>query len=187
MKVTNIVIIFSLIFVFIFNCSHSEQNKPAKGTLQITWEFANSAVKTVVPSYQTAIWLTNDQGEYIKSILVSEFLSYGGYHETEICGEWSKVAGWDQVLSETFDAVTKATPQIGLNTINIKCKSEKILPGTYNYYIETHILDKYNILYHGQITIGKEPAKSIAEPVYIPEKHPDSGDILKNVTAIYKL
>lgn len=187
MKIIKMIGIFSLIFMVYFNCTNSWKDKPAKGTLQISWEFVNSAEKNLVPSYQTAVWLLNDKGEYVKSILVSEYLSYGGYNDTTICTEWIKVADWDNVLPETFDAVTKATPPIGTNTINIDCKSENIFPGTYNYYVETHIIEQYNILYHGQITIGKKPSKNIAEPVYIPEKHPVSGDVLKNVNANYQL
>ena len=178
--------VFFLILLAIAGCSDLDQNRPAKGTLTISWELAASEDKSVVPSYQTVIWLQNDKTDSIKSILVSEYLSYGGYNDTTICTDWIKVADWDNVAEETFDAVTKATPSIGPDTHSIDCSSEKILPGTYNYFVETHIVENYNILYTGQITIGQEPSLSKAEPVYLPKKHPLSGDVLKNVNANYQ-
>jgi len=187
MKVYKFIGLFWLLFMVSVNCTNWGQEKPAKGTLQISWELADSEDKSVVPSYQTVIWLQNDNADTIKSVLVSEYLSYGGYNDTTICTDWIKVADWDNALEETFDAVTKATPPIGPDTISIDCKSENIFPGTYNYFIETHIVENYNILYKGKITIGKKPATSTAEHVYIPQKHPVSGDVLKNVSAKYQL
>jgi len=179
-------IILILLLCIIFNCIKNRQMKPAEGTLEISYEFVKSADQNIVPSFQTAIWLQNDKGEYLKTLMVSEYLAYGGYNDTTICTEWIKVADWDNVLLETFDAVTKATPPLGNNTISINCKTENLLPGTYNYCIETHILENYNILYRGKITIGKKTTESYAESVYIPKKHPVSGDVLKNVNAKYQ-
>ncbi len=139
----------------------------------------------VASSYQTVIWLENAKGNYLKSVLVSEYLSYGGYNKPKICPTWSRAANWRNVSQVEFDAVTAATPDIGQNTVIIDRKQQNLPPGLYFYCVQTHIIEDYNILYRGKITIGKGNTESIAKVTYMPGKRPGTERCLSNVKARY--
>lgn len=157
--------------------------EPAKGSININYIL--NQVEGVEPSYQTVIWLEDLNGNYQKSFFVSEYLSYGGYNDSTICPNWSNPANWDSVSDEIFDAVTGATPPIGQNELKIALEKENLPAGKYRYYVQTHIIEQYNILYHGEIIIGGESDKNIATNEYIPNKHPLAFKILENVSAEY--
>lgn len=153
------------------------------GLLAIFYQLNN--VTTAAPSYQTVIWLEDADGNYVKSAMVSEYLSYGGYNKPEICPTWSQTANWRQVSKSEFDAVTAATPDLGQNTVIIDCKEQNLPPGVYFYCVQTHVIEDYNILYRGKITIGKGDAENIAKVTYMPGKSPGTEHCLSNVKARY--
>ena len=173
----------SIISILLIACS-SHSNNPASGSIIITYQL--NEVEELEPSYQTVIWLEDLNGQYIKSFLVSEYLSYGGYNDSTICPNWSIPANWDSVSEEIFDAVTSATPPIGQNELNIDLEKEKLPAGKYRYIIQSHIIEQYNILYHGTIVVGGESNHNIATREFIPEKHSLAFDVLENVKAEYK-
>ena len=149
--------IFLLIFTFLIilvlgSCQTGP--KYAKGTLEITFNL--NEIEGIEPSYQTVIWLEDEDSHSLRSFLVSEYLSYGGYNDSTICPNWSKQADWDHVDDIIFDAVTAATPPIGADTLRIDCKKEQLLQGIYNYFIQVHIVEKYNILYKGTIDLSQK-------------------------------
>ena len=47
------------------------------------------------PSYQTTIWLEDDNGKLLKILFVSDYLSYGGFVHPMICPTWAKQADWE--------------------------------------------------------------------------------------------
>lgn len=179
MMMRKIKIISFVGFIVLFGC-RANSIKFANGVLQITYHLEN--VSGVVPSYQTAIWLENTDGEIQKMLLVSEFLSYGGYNDSTICPHWSRKADWENISSEEFDAVTSATPSIGQNELTIDCQKAKLLPGNYNYFVEVHITEDYNVLAKGSILLGGEESRSDAELRFFPRVHPKADTLLKNVS-----
>jgi len=170
------------ILSFLISCSSNLEDQ-AKGVLTINYKL--NQVEGLDPSYQTVIWIEDLDGKNIKSFLVSEYLSYGGYNDSTICSNWSISTNWDSVSDEIFDAVTMATPSVGQNQLKIELKNEKLLAGKYRYFIETHIIEQYNILYIGEIEIGNDRNGNIAAPVFVPDKHPFAFNALENVTAEY--
>jgi len=179
--------LINLLRVFILSsllitCS-SNTKEPAKGSITINYKL--NQVEGVEPSYQTVVWLEDLNGNYIKSFLVSEYLSYGGYNDSTICPNWSIPANWDSVSDENFDAVTGATPSIGQNELKIGLEREKLPAGKYRYCIQTHIIEQYNILYYGEIEIGGESDKNFATQDFTPDKHPLAFNVLENVAAEY--
>jgi hypothetical protein len=156
---------------------------PATGELEISYQF--NPGKGVEPSYQVAFWLEDEQGKFVKSVLVAEYLSYGGFSDPRICPDWSKVAEWEDVPEQEFDAVTRPTPPVGGHTLKIDCRERGIPPGSYFYCVQVHIVENYNVLYKGQIRIGEKADESLAKPSYAPEKHPEGGDVLSDVKARY--
>jgi hypothetical protein len=155
----------------------------ASGTIEISFLFNNA--EGVVPSYQIAIWLEYESGEYVKTLFVSEYLSGGGYDHGDVCPDWAKLAHWEKAQESEFDAATRPTPPIGARTLKFECEKRGIAPGAYRYCVQAHIVEKYNILYRGKITIGQGASETAGEVFYSPGKHPLAADILYDVRARY--
>ncbi len=160
-----------------------DSNKPAKGILEFSYEFTKPA--DFEPSYQLSIWLEKENGEYYKTLFVTDYLSYGGYNDSTICPAWSENANWDHALPEIFDAVTKATPPVGQNQLQIDCQDFKILPGLYQYKLQVHLVDTYNILAQGKINIGKKANESTALMLHEPQQHTTGTNTIQNVVVKY--
>lgn len=158
-------------------------NEPLEGYLEIRFRLNES--KDPEPSYQTVIWLEKENGEYMKSLLVSEYLAYGGYEKPEICSDWSRAADWGNVPEALFDAVTGATPPVEENTLRVDCKKEGILPGVYRYCVQTHVVEAYNILYQGRIEIGGSESESRAKAFHSSDGYPGARNVLSDVGARY--
>ncbi len=172
-----------LLAILASGCVFGFAADPAEGTLQITYTF--STAQGLEPSYQIAIWIEKEDGQFVKSLFISEYLAYGGFNDPTICPEWSKIAGWDKATEAEYDAVSKPTPPIGSNTLKLDCKARGIEPGTYVYCAEVHIVENFNILCKGKITIGGAVAEDTAVATYIPRKHESAPDVINSVSAKY--
>lgn len=157
------------------------------GRLEISFTLtgANDLGLEFEPSYQTVVWLEDEAGVYVKTLLVSEYLSYGGYEEPEICPRWSRSSDWGNVSETLFDSVTQATPPVGANRIAVDCSDEKLEAGVYHYCVQTHIMEEDNILFRGRIEIGGAATESRAAASRSPDKHPAARNLLCDVNARY--
>ena len=147
---------------------------------------------------QTVVWIEDAGGKYVRSVLVSDWTAQIGWKKMvkladgtkvkEMCPQWQRASGWPKNHSKkVVDAVSKATPETGPNKITVKCANLKLTAGTYRYRVQTSVAEVHSILYTGTITVGGGAAsESAAKVEYLPEKHPDAGDILSNVKATYK-
>jgi hypothetical protein len=165
--------------------SDSVSGQPAVGILEISFLF--NKAEGVVPSYQIAIWLENEEGRLVKTLFVSEYLAGPGIGLEVVCPDWVKQAHWDKVDDSEAEAVTGPTPPIGVNTMKFDCRQRAIMPGNYRYCLQAHINENYNILYRGRITVGKQASEDSAEAFYSPRKHPLASEILHAVRARYVL
>jgi hypothetical protein len=154
------------------------------GILTISYQINKTS--EITPTYQTAVWIEDDKGQYITSCFISEWLSLLGYQYTNICPTWNKASGWTGSSEPEFDAITSATPDFGLNEVVIDCEKKGFVKGTYRYHVETHLTGEYNILYSGEIFMGTESPNSIATGTYIPDQYSGVNEVLNNVTAEYK-
>jgi len=175
-------LLLCLAIVFVLGC-HSGGRNAAKGFLEISYKFKKAS--GVQPSYQTAIWLEDERGELARTLFVSEYLSYGGFHDSTICPSWSRKANWDNIDEAVFDAVTAATPSAGENSLKVDCQKENIAPGTYRCCMQVHIIENYNIIYCGTIRIGGKNNQTETTATFTPVKHPQAGDVLSDVKMGY--
>ena len=157
--------------------------EPASGLLEISFFF--NKVEGVVPSYQIAIWLEREAGEYVKTLFVSEWLAGSGLGLETVCPDWVKQAHWDKVAESEFDAATHPTPPVGATTLKFDCKKRGIAPGSYRFCVQAHITENYNILYRGRIVLGQKLSEAAGEVFYSPKKHPLAAESLYNVRARY--
>jgi hypothetical protein len=145
-------------------------------------------IQSFVPSNQIAIWLETADSSFVKTLFLSEYLSYGGYNIREICYDWSSKTKWDEVTKEEFDAVTSATPGVGDVKLKLQCPASLIPEGKYLIFIEIHLADEYNELYSGELTISGKKSVASLQVLYKPGKYPKKteGDILSDVQVIAK-
>jgi len=183
MKICFLTLCCGILLVGCYSGGNRRSSESDDGFIAISYEL--NEVKTVVPSYQTVVWLEDADGNYLKPVMVSEYLAYGGHRKPKICSTWSRISNWAGISKNEFDAVTAATPDIDENTVTIDCKEQKLSPGVYYYCVQTHIIDDYNILYRGRIKIGCGKTKSFAKVTYIPGKCDGAENALGNVKASY--
>ncbi len=170
----------TVILLFFIGCGPSD-------TPKIDFTFSMNNIENTVPSYQIAIWIENEKGDYIETFFVSDYLSYGGYNIEGICPVWVKKAHWEKTPEEVVDAVTQATPDIGEVNLEFEAPAEKFPAGNYKYFIEVHNTENYNEIYSGILTIKKEGSTSVSEATvtYKPKKYPEGSGLLSNVKAKY--
>jgi len=174
-------------------------SSPADGFIEVSFRI-NDPLRfpddEPLPEPQTVIWLEDDGGRYAGSLLVSEWLSSGGYAKKmktpdgkkvpAVCAEWQAVSGWPKGHSKkTVDAVTAATPQTGAHTVRFDCRDLGLAVGGYKFHVQTSVAEGYHIISSGRINIGGEPAETKAAVTYHPEMHKDAGAILTDVKARY--
>ena len=159
--------------------------QPCGGTLEISFRLNSADTDEVVPSYQTVVWLETPEGEYVRSLLVSEYMSYGGFLLPEVCSRWHQVSDWETNYEHEMDAVTSATPGLEETVLTFGCDKEKFEPGLYRYNVQTHIMEDYNILYTGEIRIGGEENENVADAIYSPSQYAGAEKVLESVRARY--
>ncbi|MBN1999989.1 DUF2271 domain-containing protein [candidate division KSB1 bacterium] len=169
---------------FIFCDKKGTEPEPVKlGSLKVSFELVQ--MTSPRPSYQTVIWLTDESGNFLKSSYVSEWLAYTGYKRGNVCPDWVSAANWEDVTESEFDAVTGATPTTSQNSIIIDCQKAGLKSGKVNCCIETHTVEDYNILFKALFSLGSKAETVTPEPIYIPSKHEETSDALRNVKFEY--
>jgi hypothetical protein len=159
--------------------------EPAEGFFEISFQLNPADTEEFAPSYQTVAWLETLEGKYVRSLLVSEYMSYGGFMEPELCPRWHEVSDWEVNYEEEMDAVTAATPGLDETVLTFDCREETLIPGVYKYCVQTHIVEDYNILYTGEIRIGGDENENVAEVTFTPSENPDANKVLTEVKARY--
>ncbi|VAW18621.1 hypothetical protein MNBD_BACTEROID01-2266 [hydrothermal vent metagenome] len=180
MKKTITILIIALLATF--GCSPPENPK-------LEFSFQVNKTDSVMPSYQVAIWLEKLDGEYVKTLFVSDYLSYGGFNIEGVCPIWVKKSQWGSAPQEMVDAVTQATPDIGNALFEFDIPKNEVPNGEYKYFIEIHITEDYNELYSGDIKIEDSGNDSISEAVvtYLPKRYPKASGLLSNVKVRYNI
>lgn len=176
-KITFIVtIIFIGIFILITGFTSAKKRK-----FDITFKL--NEITNFVPSNQIAIWLETTDSSFVKTLFLSEYLSYGGYNLPEICYDWSSKTSWDETSKEEFDAVTSATPRVGDVELKLECPGHLIPDGKYIIFIEVHLTEEYNELYSGELIISGKKYQNNLQLTYRPKKYMEKneGDILSDV------
>ena len=145
-------------------------------------------IQSFAPSCQMAIWLEKPDSSYVKTLYLSEYLSYGGYNEKEICHEWSVKANWSEVTKAEFDAATGATPSIGDVQLKVQCPVALLPEGEYLMFIEIHLVEDYNELYYCVVDISGKKSVTDFTVKYIPQRYAKKteGDLLTGVQVISK-
>ncbi len=160
---------------------HCAPKEPSLGRLDVSFQF-NKPESDVEPSYQLAVWLEDVDENYIKTLFLSEYLSYGGYNDTTICPNWNSKADWANAPMHDYDAVTRATPPIGENLLEFDLDTLNIQPGEYLCCVQAHLIEDYNITFKSKIKLNHE-GRATSEAQYEPRAYDGAETFLANVTA----
>ncbi len=157
----------------------------ALGTLDV--DFYLQYVAEPYPTYQTVVWLEHENGAFIKSLFVSDWLANGGFNSRYVCSTWSSKAKWSEGGREAHvDAMTGPTPTWGVESqYSFDLTGRGVGPGLYKCNIETHITGDYNVVYSGDLEIRGENTSAEPSPVFMPEQHQQAGLVLTNVKMQY--
>ena len=175
---TRKILIYAIALLFLRACG--KQAPKNAGSLILSFRI-NPAEADVQPSYQTVVWLENKDGRYVKTLFISEYLSYGGYNDSTICPAWIKQADWEHAPESEYDARTRATPSTGEHSLVFDLGNEDIDPGPYIACMQMHIIEDYNILYKGRVVIGGDDNEIKAHPIYTPAFYEAAKNILTDV------
>lgn len=133
-------------------------------------------------SDQLVIWIEKPDGTFVKTLFVSEYLSYGGYNDPDICPEWSLNTDWLSVSQEEFDAVTGATPSIGPVNMQFSITKEQLPKGEYIIFVAVHLIEDYNEIYEKKFLLSRKAYAGKLEVIHMPGKyHGATYDVLSEV------
>jgi hypothetical protein len=133
-------------------------------------------------SDQLVVWLEKPDGSFVKTLFLSDWLSYGGYNDAEVCPDWSSKTDWESASQEEFDAVTGATPRVGSVNLDLVCSSDEVPNGKYYIFVEVHLTGEYNELHSGKIRLSRRKTSHRLEVSYVPGKYPKAmHDVLSDV------
>lgn len=177
--------IFWIAALLIFVACGADKSKFVNGVLHVNFQISGPK-SDVQPSYQTAVWIEDVQGNLLKTLFVSEYLSYGGYNDSTICPQWSSRANWDAAPEEEYDARTQATPSVGEHDLTFDLSGENVLPGPYFVNIQVHLLEDYNIACSAKMMFGSEAAASAAPVTFSPRQYPGTEIVLSHVRIEFK-
>ena len=118
-----------------------------------------------VPSYQVALWLEKPDGQFVKTLFVSNYLAFGGFLVPDVCGTWSEKANWQNVSKEEFDAVSGETPRPGKVKLTLENSKNRIPDGEYRIFMQIHLKEDKNELYVGEIKCTGKKFQTVLKPV----------------------
>lgn len=172
--------IFIILFSLFISASYeySQNNK----TVQINFDYTK---REGFASNQIAIWLEDANGNYIKTIYITDFTGKraGWKKRNQSLSNWQKKANAIKMSQSDIDAVSKATPKQGNVNIIWNCKDNNgkfVKDGNYKIVVEATIYQDNNVLYTAEINIGDKANSQIAIPKYSKSEAKDI-DIIKNV------
>ncbi|MGP7816568.1 DUF2271 domain-containing protein [Niallia sp. 01092] len=138
-------------------------------------------------SNQIAIWIEDNNGNYIKTLRASSFTANGGYKKRpESHPEWREAANLENASEEEIQRVSLPEQETGMHVVYWDCtdaSGQPVQPGTYVYKIEGNILWENRVIYSGEISVGSEQNQKDATAEYIPENAKSEGTLLESVSA----
>ena len=95
-------------------------------------------------------------------------------------------SNWGENPAETPDAISGATPFLGIRELRFEWKKKFYTAGKYRYMIEVNLDGEYNLIYSGEIGIGEGPDESEAKIENIPDSAEGATELLTDVKVIFQ-
>lgn len=156
------------------------------GSVKIQYNLSNISK---LASNQLAVWIEDENGNYVRSIYATKFIATGGYKERyQAMPEWIKKSNWKNASKTEVDSVSGATQKPGVINLTWDCtdrNGKAIKPGKYFYFVEGNIYWENRVIWKGQVQVGNKKNQSKAEAQYIPKNAKNQGDLIENVSAVF--
>lgn len=163
----------------------AKDSKQINQSVQITYDLHRIPT---TGSNQVAVWVENENGQFIRTLFVTRFTAKGGYlKRTSSLKGWVEKSSWKDATKDEIDALSSATPAAGKQNVTWDCtdaKGQPVPAGTYYICMEGN-LRKGNMMYaKAKLEIGKNSQKVVADLSFIPEEG-KSEPLFDNVMVDY--
>ena len=176
----------------------NKKGKAAKAnSLEVSFNYQRQAGPG---SNQYAVWIENERGEVVKTLVVTSFTTKGrvrgneqpmrGYIKRPACvPTWVKTAKANDLSDQQLDAVTGATPQAsGTQTFIWDFTDQQgkaVQKGTYKVFVEATLFNASTITYSGAFST-QDKAGNVTLTSQLTESDEKHKDMVTDVKAILK-
>ena len=174
-----------MVFLVLLLASAVAESPAVSATGTVSVSFLYMPPSQIEPTYHTAIWLEDQHGRLVKTLFVSHDLSSTEYRMGDACPDWVNQAHWEKAAPSLVDAVTGPTPNVGSGALAFDVATLDLDAGAYQFKLQVHISDKYNVLYTGRLSIGDAPNEAALTVLYSPSKPPGGTEFVRDVRARY--
>lgn len=130
--------------------------------------------QSTMGSNQLAIWIEDEEGQFVDTVYASQWTALGGYEMREMSlANWVRQANPSSLSQTQLDAISSATPKSGVYKVVWDCADSTGLDctGTYFYVVEGSTYMEEYVLFQGEMTLGATALEerpdsefSVAEP-----------------------
>jgi hypothetical protein len=143
------------------------QSDSGPGTVEISFTYTR---QSGFGSNQFALWITDAQGNYVKTLYATRFTASGGYAKRpQSIPDWVKLSGLAGMSKDQVDALTGATPKTGLLSYRwdgTNQAGEAVPPGEYQVFLEASLRNENRVLYSATVRLGASSGPVELQPRY---------------------
>ncbi|RCV50132.1 DUF2271 domain-containing protein [Marinitenerispora sediminis] len=140
-------------------------------------------------SNQIAIWIEDEDGEYVRTLFATSFTANGGYARRPMSlSLWRETSGWESASQAEVESASRPAQPSGRHTVywdGADRDGRPVPAGRYTYRIEGNIRWENRVLHSGTITVGDQPDSSSAQVEYLPAGAAREGELLADVGAVF--
>jgi hypothetical protein len=124
-------------------------------------------------SNQFAVWVTDAEGSYVKTLYATRFTASGGYAKRpQSIPDWVRQSGLAGMGKAQADALTGATPRTGSQTYRWDGTNQAgaaVPPGLYRVFVEASLRNENRVLYSAAVEIGGPGGAAAVQSRYFGE------------------
>jgi hypothetical protein len=143
------------------------QSDSGAGTVEISFTYTRQGG---FGSNQFALWITDAQGNYVKTLYATRFTASGGYAKRpQSIPDWVKLSGLAGMSKDQADAFTGATPRTGVLSYRwdgTNQAGEAVPPGEYQVFLEASLRNENRVLYSATVHLGASSGPVELQPRY---------------------
>jgi hypothetical protein len=147
-------------------CAQSDSGS-GSGALEISFTYTRQGG---FGSNQFAVWITDAEGNYLKTLYATRFTASGGYaRRPQSIPDWVKQSGLAGLGKEAVDAFTGATPRTGALSYRWDGTDQAgavLPPGEYQVFLEASLRNENRVLYRAAVQLGAASGPVEPEPQY---------------------
>ena len=170
------------------SASTARETAAGPDTLTLTYTYHPKAGAW---SNQIAAWIENEQGNVVRTLMATRFTAQGGYQVRQMSlPVWVRNSGLAQMKASQVDALTRATPPSGRQTLVWDGRDHHGQPvpdGTYKVRLEATLYKDSDAVFSGTFRKGGQDQDIKMDAVLNQEPEQKANrDMVSEVHAVYK-